>query len=63
MSHITFEILLIFQRKKGVILGRQLNYFSTYRPRIVNIFAEGELKKEGTVSKMEIVQMEGNRNV
>ena len=30
---------------------------------LTNIFAEGELKKEGTVSKMEIVQMEGNREV
>lgn len=30
---------------------------------LTNIFAEGELKREGTVSKMEIVQMEGNREV
>ena len=30
---------------------------------LTKIFAEGELKKEGTVSKMEIVQMEGNREV
>lgn len=30
---------------------------------LTNIFAEGELKKEGTVSKKEIVQMEGNREV
>ncbi len=30
---------------------------------LTNIFAEGELKKEGTVSKMEIVQVEGNREV
>ena len=30
---------------------------------LANIFAEGELKKEATVSKMEIVQMEGNREV
>ena len=30
---------------------------------LTNIFAEGELKKEGTVSKMEIVQMEGTREV
>ena len=28
-----------------------------------NIFEEGELFKEATVSKMEIVQMEGNRKV
>ena len=30
---------------------------------LANIFAEGELKKEATVSKMEIVQAEGNRDV
>ena len=30
---------------------------------LANIFAEGELKKEATVSKMEIVQTEGNREV
>lgn len=30
---------------------------------LTNIFAEGELKKEATVSKMEIVQTEGNREV
>ena len=30
---------------------------------LANIFAEGELKKEATVSKMEIVQTEGNRDV
>ena len=30
---------------------------------LANIFAEGELKKEETVSKMEIVQTEGNREV
>ena len=30
---------------------------------LTNIFAEGELKKEGTVSKMEIVKMEGNMEV
>ena len=30
---------------------------------LTNIFAEGELKKEATVSKMEIVQAEGNRDV
>lgn len=30
---------------------------------LMNIFTEGELKKEATVSKMEIVQMEGNREV
>lgn len=30
---------------------------------LTNIFSEGELKKEATVSKMEIVQMEGNRKV
>ncbi|MEG0692053.1 MAG: cell filamentation protein Fic, partial [Oscillospiraceae bacterium] len=28
-----------------------------------NIFLEGELQSEATVSKMEIVQTEGNRNV
>lgn len=28
-----------------------------------NIFEEGELEKEATVSKMEIVQQEGNRQV
>ena len=30
---------------------------------LTNIFSEGELKKEATVSKMEIVQTEGNREV
>lgn len=30
---------------------------------LMNIFAEGELKKEATVSKMEIVQTEGTREV
>ncbi len=30
---------------------------------LANIFTDGELKQETTVSKMEIVQMEGNRNV
>ena len=30
---------------------------------LANIFAEGELRKEATVSKMEIVQTEGNREV
>ena len=30
---------------------------------LANIFVEGELKKEATVSKMEIVQTEGNREV
>lgn len=30
---------------------------------LANIFTEGELNKEATVSKMEIVQMEGNREV
>ena len=30
---------------------------------LANIFTDGELKQEATVSKMEIVQMEGNRNV
>ena len=30
---------------------------------LVNIFADGELRKEATVSKMEIVQTEGNRDV
>lgn len=30
---------------------------------LMNIFTEGELMKEATVSKMEIVQMEGNREV
>ena len=30
---------------------------------LTNIFAEGELNKEATVSKMEIVQTEGNREV
>lgn len=30
---------------------------------LTNIFAEGELKKESTISKMEIVQKEGNRHV
>jgi len=30
---------------------------------LANIFSEGELQIEATVSKMEIVQTEGNRNV
>ena len=30
---------------------------------ISNIISEGELKAEATISKMEIVQTEGNRNV
>ena len=30
---------------------------------LANIFAEGELKKEATVSKMEIVQIEGDREI
>lgn len=30
---------------------------------LTNIFTEGELKKEATISKMEIVQTEGNRKV
>ena len=36
---------------------------SAINKHLKNIFTEGELKEEATISKMEIVQMEGAREI
>lgn len=46
------QIALLFDVKKAAV-----------SKHISNIFAQGELMREATVSKMETVQIEGNRSI
>ena len=48
------------QMEMAELFGVQVPDISKH---LANIYDEGELDKEATVSKMEIVQKEGNRNV
>lgn len=59
-AYIMNESLWITQKAMAELFGVQVPDISKH---LTNIYDEGELDKEATVSKMEIVQKEGNRNV
>ena len=54
------ETVWLTQKQMAELFGVNVPAISKH---IQNIFEEGELNKDSTVSKMEIVQMEGSRNV
>ena len=59
-AYIMNDSLWITQKAMAELFGVQVPDISKH---LANIYDEGELDKEATVSKMEIVQREGNRNV
>ena len=59
-AYIKDESLWITQKAMAELFGVQVPDISKH---LTNIYDEGELDKEATVSKMEIVQKEGDRNV
>ena len=59
-AYIMNDSLWITQKAMAELFGVQVPDISKH---LANIYDEGELDKEATVSKMEIVQKEGNRNV
>lgn len=59
-AYIMDETLWIKQKSMAELFGVNVPDISKH---LKNIYKEGELKKEATVSKMEIVQNEGGRNV
>ena len=54
------ETIWLTQKAMSELLEVEIPAISKH---LTNIFSEGELQVEATVSKMEIVQIEGNRNV
>ena len=54
------ETIWLTQKAMSELFGVEVPAISKH---LSNIFSEGELQPEATVSKMEIVQEEGNRNV
>ncbi|MGL6058789.1 MAG: virulence RhuM family protein [Culicoidibacterales bacterium] len=54
------ETIWLTQKAMAVLFGVEVPAISKH---LAKIFSEGELQQEATVSKMEIVQIEGNRNV
>lgn len=54
------ETIWLTQKAMAELFGVEVPAISKH---LSNIFAEGELQVDATVSKMEIVQQEGNRNV
>ena len=59
-AYIMNDSLWITQKAMAELFGVQVPDISKH---LTNIYDEGELDKEATVSKMEIVQKEGDRNV
>ena len=59
-AYIKNESLWITQKAMAELFGVQVPDISKH---LTNIYDEGELDKEATVSQMEIVQKEGDRNV
>ena len=59
-AYIKDESLWITQKAMAVLFGVNVPDISKH---LSNIYDEGELSKDATVSKMEIVQIEGNRRV
>lgn len=59
-SIIKDETIWVTQKTMAELFGVEVPAISKH---INNIFIEGELNQQATVSKMEIVQKEGNRNV
>ncbi len=59
-AYIMDESLWITQKAMAELFGVQVPDISKH---LSNIYDEGELDKAATISKMEIVQMEGNRRV
>ena len=59
-AYIKDESLWITQKAMAELFGVQVPDISKH---LTNIYDEGELDKEATISKMEIVQKEGARNV
>jgi hypothetical protein len=54
------ETIWLTQKKMAELFDVNIPAISKH---LTKIYEEGELEKEATVSKMEIVQKEGNRNV
>lgn len=54
------ETIWLTQKAMAELFGVEVPAISKH---LSNIFSEGELQVEATISKMEIVQQEGNRNV
>lgn len=59
-AYIMDESLWITQKAMAELFGVNIPDISKH---LANIYDEGELRKEATVSKMEIVQLEGTRKV
>ena len=59
-AYIKDESIWITQKAMAELFGVNVPDISKH---LSNIYNEGELAKEATISKMEIVQREGNRNV
>ena len=59
-AYIKDESIWITQKAMAELFGVNVPDISKH---LSNIYGEGELEKESTVSKMEIVQREGNRDV
>ncbi len=54
------ETIWLTQKAMAELFGVEVPAISKH---LSNIFSEGELQLDATISKMEIVQQEGNRNV
>ena len=54
------ETIWLTQKAMALLFGVQVPAINKH---LSNIYDEGELKKEATISKMEIVQKEGNRDI
>ena len=54
------ETIWLTQKAMAELFGVEVPAISKH---LANIYSEGELQPEATISKMEIVQAEGNRNV
>ncbi len=59
-AYIKDETIWITQKAMAELFGVQVPDISKH---LKNIYQEGELVQDATVSKMEIVQQEGNRQV
>ena len=59
-AYIKDESIWITQKAMAELFGVNVPDISKH---LSNIYDEGELEKEATISKMEIVQREGNRDV
>ncbi len=59
-AYIVDENLWITQKAMATLFGVNVSDISKH---LKNIYNDGELKREATVSKMEIVQDEGGRDV